>query len=285
MTAIARMMRAGLPFSADTFARVALVSLVALALVGAIGPLVHLGGNPHATIFPRLVPPGVEFPFGTDTLGRSLLPRVVEGIRPTFVIAAAAVLIASFIGTGIGMVAGYVGSIVDEIAVRAADVLFSFPGMLLALMVAAVAGRGAVGPVVTIVLATSPLMIRVARAATLRVKNRDYVVAARVGGASTLRILMVHLLPNVAGAMVVQATYALSVGMIIEGGMSFLGLGVQPPQSSLGSLLEQGKGYITVAPWLVLAPGLTLALAILSVNLVGDGVRDALEPRQPRTLT
>lgn len=285
MTALPNVLRRGLPFAADPLSRLAMLTIIALATVGVIGPILHLGGDPTAIGGPRLAPPGLEYPIGTDTLGRSLVPRVVEGIRATLIFASVAVLITAVIGTCIGTLAAYLGSVIDEIVVRFADVLFSFPGMLMALIVSAMVGPGSTSAVLAIILITLPLMIRVARASTLRVANRDFVVTARVGGASMPRILLVHLLPNIAGAMVVQATYALSVGMLIEGGISFLGLGVQPPESSLGSLLSQGKAYMTVAPWLVLGPGLILALAILSVNLVGDGVRDAFQPKQSQSLT
>lgn len=277
--------RSWLRLPSEPLARVAALTLMALVGLGTIGSIAQVGGDPTALLAPRLLPPGGEFWLGTDTLGRSLFPRVIEGIRVTFVIAAVAVLIVSVLGTLIGMVAAYLGSVVDAAIVRIADVLFSFPGMLMALMVAAMIGPGATGAVITIVLVTIPLVIRVARAATLRVRNRDFVVAVRVGGASAPRIIGVHLLPSVAGPMIVQTTYLLSAGMLIEGGMSFVGLGVQPPDASLGSLLQEGRDYLTFAPWLVFAPGLTLALAMLSINVVGDYLRDAFEPRQSRSLT
>jgi peptide/nickel transport system permease protein len=133
--------------------------------------------------------------------------------------------------------------------------------------------------VISIVLICSPQMVRVVRAASLNVVHRDFVTAARVGGASTPRVLLIHVLPNIAGTAIVQATYALSVGMLIESGLSFLGLGLQPPQASLGSLVHEGAVYLPIAPWLVLIPGAVLAAVIMSVNLVGDGLRDALDVR------
>jgi peptide/nickel transport system permease protein len=132
---------------------------------------------------------------------------------------------------------------------------------------------------ISVAIFTIPMMIRVIRAASMRVVGRDFVVAARVGGARPVRVLLVHVLPSVAGAAVVQATYALSVGMLIESGLSFLGLGVQPPKASLGSLVYEGSLYLPIAPWLVLIPGVLLALAIMSVNLLGDGLRDLFDVR------
>src|SRR5262249_46297668 len=154
-----------------------------------------------------------------------------------------------------------------------------FPSLLLAILLVAIVGPGPTGAVLAIMLICVPLMTRVVRAASLVVVGRDFVTAAKVGGASPARILLVHVLPNVAGPAVVQATYALSVGMLIESGLSFLGLGLQPPKASLGSLVHEGAVYLPIAPWLVLIPGALLALAIMSVNLVGDGLRDRLDVR------
>jgi len=157
--------------------------------------------------------------------------------------------------------------------------------LLLGLLVAAVLGPGSIGAVTVICAATLPLFIRVVRSVTLGVTERGFVTAAEVAGASIWRIIGVHVLPNILGAVIVQLTYALSIAMIIESALSFLGLGVQPPIASLGSLLRQGSVYLTIAPWLVLSSGFTLSLAIMSVNLVGDALRDALEPLRGRSLT
>jgi peptide/nickel transport system permease protein len=152
-------------------------------------------------------------------------------------------------------------------------------------LIAAAVGPGQTAAVVVIAIVTLPLFVRVVRSVTLTLSGRGFIVAAEVAGASALRILSVHILPNMAGAVVVQLTYALSIGMIIESVLSFLGLGVQPPDASLGSLLRLSSAYLTFAPWLALSSGAVLSLAIMSVNLVGNAVRDALEPLDARTLT
>jgi peptide/nickel transport system permease protein len=208
----------------------------------------------------------------------------LHGIEITFLLATTSVVIAAIGAVLIGMLAAYLRGIVDELIVRIADVIFSFPAILLALLVAAILGPGNPGAVVTIMLVTAPLMVRVVRATSMVVVERDFVVAAEVSGASPWRILVVHIFPNIASAAAVQATYALSVGMLIESSLSFLGLGVQPPDASLGSLVREGSVYITVDPWLVFTPGLLLAVAILSVNLLGDGLRDVLDPREAQFL-
>jgi peptide/nickel transport system permease protein len=269
----------------DIVSATALMLLALLVLFGILGPMLPLGDPTRIAAGPRLAPPSLEFPLGTDELGRSFLPRVVEGIRVTFLLATLAVLITAGLGTALGMAAGYLRGAADELIARFADILFAFPALLLGLLVAAVLGPGNISAIAVIAAATLPLFVRVVRSVTLSVAERGFVVAAEVAGASIWRIMGVHLLPNLAGAAIVQLTYALSIGMIIESALSFLGLGVQPPDASLGSLLRQGSVYLTIAPWLVLSAGIVLSLAILSVNLVGDAIRDVLEPLRGRALT
>ena len=259
--------------------------LTALLLLGIFGSYLPIGDPVKIAAGPRLSPPSLRFPFGTDELGRSFLPRVVEGIRATFLLSSVAVVITAVAGTLLGMLAGYFKGAPDQLVARGADILFAFPALLLGLLVAAVLGPGLIPAILVISFATLPLFIRVVRSVTFTVAGRGFVTAAEVAGASPLRIMLVHLLPNIIGAVVVQLTYALSIGMIIESALSFLGLGVQPPQSSLGSLVQQGSAYLTIAPWLVISSGAVLSAAIMSVNLVGDAIRDALEPLAGRSLT
>lgn len=262
-----------------------LVVLVLLVFLGAAGPFLPLGDLTEIGAGPRLGPPSLTFPFGNDELGRNVLPRVIEGIGITFLLSSVAVAITAVIGTLLGMAAGYLRGFYDGVIARIADILFAFPALLFGLLAAAVLGPGNVSAIIVISTATLPLFIRVVRSVTLSFADREFVLAAVVSGASTWRVLWVHLLPNVLGAAIVQLTYALSIGMLIESGLSFLGLGVQPPSASLGSLLRLGSVYLTVSPWLVLVPGLVLALAIMSVNLLGDAIRNALEPLRGRPLT
>jgi len=261
------------------------ICLAALVLIGLLGPWLPLGDPTAIGAGPRLGWPSLDHPMGLDELGRAFLPRVVDGIGATFLLSGAAVLITAVLGTILGMAAGYLGGLADDLVARGADVLFAFPALLLGLLVAAVMGPGAVSAVAVISAATLPLFIRVVRSVTLGVAGRGFVVTAEVAGASAWRVMLVHILPNVLGAAVVQLTYALSIGMIIESALSFLGLGVQPPDASLGSLLRQGSPYLTIAPHMVIGAGLVLSLAIMSVNLVGDAIRDALEPLRGRPLT
>lgn len=259
----------------DPLSGAAFVVVAGLLLVAVIGPWLPLGSPDAVAAGPRLGEPSWSFPLGNDSLGRSLLPRMMQGLGATFLVAAIAVALSTLASIALGLVAA-TGATRGAAISRGADVIFSFPPVLLAMLIVAITGPGQTGVVLSIVLVTSPLMVLVFRAAALAVVGRDFVTAARVGGAGTGRILATHVLPNVSGAIAVQATYALSVGMLVEGTLSFLGLGLQPPNASLGSLVHDGAPFLPVAPWLVAAPGLLLALAIVSVNLVGDGVRDAL---------
>lgn len=260
--------------------------LLALFLfLGVFGPHLPLRDPTAIGAGVRLGAPTAQFLFGTDELGRDYLPRVVEGIGATFLLSSIAVVITAVIGAFLGIAAGYLGGAVDSVIARCADVLFAFPALLFGLLAAAVIGPGSTSAIVVISTATLPLFIRVIRSVSLTVGEREFVVSSVIAGASTMRVMVVHILPNVMGAAIVQLTYALSVGMLIESGLSFLGLGVQPPSASLGSLLRLGSVYLTVAPWLVLIPGVVLALAIASVNLLGDAIRDGLEPLRGRPLT
>lgn len=267
------------PFHGDVLSRAGLCTLVCLVSLALIGPWLPIGDPDAVNAGPRLAAPASRWWAGTDSLGRSVLPRLVEGLRTTFLLAGMAVLLTAAISVALGMAAAYFRGAAGEMITRGADVLFAFPSLLFAILMVAITGPGATGALIAIVLICSPLMIRVVRAASLTVVGRDFVTASKVGGAGPVRILLVHVLPNIAGPAVVQATYALSVGMLIESGLSFLGLGLQPPSASLGSLVHEGAVYLPVAPWLVLVPGALLAFVIMAVNLVGDGLRDTLDVR------
>ncbi len=275
----ARARRVRMPFRGDLPSRVAVVLLTLFVLIAVLGPALPLGDPAAINAGPRLSGPSAEFLAGTDSLGRSLLPRLAQGLRTTFLLAGVAVLLTAAVSIVLGMVAASLAGVVGEVIARVADVFFAFPAILLAIVVVTVTGPGMTGSVIAIMLICSPMMIRVVRAASLSVVGRDFVTAAQVGGASRTRILFVHVLPNIAGAAVVQGTYALSVGILVESALSFLGLGIQPPAASLGSLVHEGAVYLSVAPWLVIVPGVLLALVIVSVNLLGDGLRDALDVR------
>jgi peptide/nickel transport system permease protein len=260
---------------------VATTLLAVMVLVGLLGPFLPLG-DPRETIGDRFSPPGAIALFGTDELGRSVLARIVEGIRLTFLLPTFGVLIALLIGGSLGVVAAFVGGAFDDIVSRTADVLSAFPAILIAILFAVTMGPGSPSAVSAIAWAVTPPIVRIARAAAIAVVHQDYVVSAKVAGVRTPSILTRHVLPNIAGPLIVQSSYAVSLGMILESGLSFIGLGVQAPSASLGSLASLGSPYITAAPWLAFVPGGVLAVAIVAVNLVGNGLRLRLDPLQGR---
>ncbi|WP_232665342.1 ABC transporter permease [Pseudonocardia sp. TRM90224] len=267
--------------------RLSLAGLAVLALlVGAAlaGTLLGVGGAQDAIVGPRLAPPDGQWPLGTDQLGRSMLPRVLAGIGTTLLLSAVAVAVTATASTLLGLVAGYRGGWVGEVVLRGVDVLYAFPTIVLAILVAAVLGPGRSATLASIVLVTVPLMTRLVKVAAETVARRDFVTSALISGASHRYVLARHVLPNVAGTVAVQGTYALSVGILVEGGLSFLGFGVQPPASSLGALIQQGGIYLLAAPWLLVWPGMVLVAAVLAITVFGDGLRDRLEPRDSRAL-
>lgn len=268
-----------------TTATICAVILVVMIIIGLVEPWLPTAAAKEVASGPRRGPPSWQFLFGTDNLGRSVLARVLEGIRLTFLVSSVAVLAAGLVGALIGMVAAYYKGWADTAISGLTDVIFAFPAIIFGLVIAAILGPGTLSAVIAIFFIVLPTMIRVARSAALSVVERDFVVSAEISGASPWRIIAVHLAPNIASVTVVQMAYLLSIGMIIESGLSFLGLGVQPPLSSLGALLRENSAYLTVAPWVVLAPGAVLSIAIFCVNCVGDAARGIIEPTSPRPLT
>jgi peptide/nickel transport system permease protein len=272
------------PAGLDPLAVVAAGVLLALFAATVLSALTGLGGSATDIVGGRLQPPSPETPLGTDSLGRSLLPRLLEGIGTTLLLSVIAVTITAVVSSTLGIVAGYRGGLVNGTIMRLGDMLFAFPAIILAILVAAVLGPGQIAALASIVLVTVPLMTRLVAVASRAVAGRDFVAAAVISGVSTPRILTRHILRNVAGTIAVQGTYALSVAILVEGGLSFLGYGVQLPGSSLGLLIKEGTTYMVKAPWLIVAPGAVLVIAILAINIIGDSLRDRFEPRETRSL-
>ena len=244
-----------------------------------LGPLIGTGDPEQIDPLAVFTSPSREYPMGTDYLGRSTMARLAIGMRVSLLIALLAAGLAAAIGATVGLISGYAGGFTDEVIGRLADVLFAFPTMLLGLLIVMVMEPGIPALVVTILVVTLPIFVRVARGPTLGLKQAEYVMAARVSGATTRRIIFRHILPNLTGPLLVQTTFSLSVALIAEGALSFLGLGVQPPQPSLGSLLRDGKTYMELAPWTMFFPALTLAGLILAINLLGDELQAVIDPR------
>jgi peptide/nickel transport system permease protein len=257
-------------------AAIVLVYVIA-AVLGA------LGLTPHDPLqqfrIDRLKGPSGTYLMGTDLLGRDTLSRLMLGIGQSFTIAFSSVALATLAGTIIGLVAAWWGHLWDGVLMRIMDVLLAFPAILLAMLIVAIAGTGTWTSIAAIAIVYTPIFARVVRGPALSLKQRDFVDAARTFGSSQGFILTRHLLLNLVAPLTVQVTLALAWALLTEAGLSFLGLGTQPPAPSLGVMLSESKNLMTQAPWLMLFPGLAIMLGILGFNLFGDALRDILDPK------
>ena len=217
--------------------------------------------------------------FGTDEIGRDVLSRVIWGARASLLAGLVSVGISLAIGVPVGLVAGYVGGWVDMLISRITDAMLACPFLVLAIALAAFLGPSLTNAMIAIGIAATPAFVRLSRAQVLAVKVEDYIEAARAVGNSNLRIALRHVFPNIVAPVIVQATLAIAAAVIAEASLSFLGLGQQPPAPSWGSMLNTAKNYVENAPWMAVWPGVSIFLLVLSFNLLGDGLRDALDPR------
>jgi peptide/nickel transport system permease protein len=254
------------------------VLVLAVVLLAALAP--WLAAAPYDKIFPRsrLQPPGGVFLLGTDNVGRDLMSRVAYGARLSLSIGLAVMLISGVLGTVIGVLAGYVQRI-DNPVMRVMDALMAFPAILLAIAISATLGGSGFNAIVALAAVYTPRTARIVRATTLVVREMDYVKAAVVAGASGWRIMLRHILPNSMAPLIVQTTFVFAYAVVAEAVLSFLGVGAQPPVPSWGNIIAEGRNYIRDAWWITLFPGLAIAITVLGLNLIGDGLRDALDPR------
>jgi peptide/nickel transport system permease protein len=225
-------------------------------------------------------PPSALHWFGTDELGRDILSRIIYGARASLMAGAISVGIALGVGVPFGMLAGYRGGLLDALISRITDAMLACPFLILAIALAAFLGPSLGNAMIAIGISTTPIFVRLTRGQTLSVKVEDYVEAARAIGNPRWRIALFHILPNIMPALLIQATLSIAAAIIAEAALSFLGLGQQPPAPSWGSMLNAAQRFLTNAPWMALWPGFAIFLVVLSFNLVGDGLRDALDPRQ-----
>lgn len=223
--------------------------------------------------------PSAQYLFGTDEIGRDVLSRVIWGTRASLLAGLVSVCISLALGVPVGLAAGYLGGWVDALISRIVDAMLACPFLILAIALAAFLGPSLTNAMIAIGISATPIFVRLTRAQVLAVKVEDYVEAARAIGNSHLRIALRHILPNVVAPLIVQATLAIAAAVIAEASLSFLGLGQQPPAPSWGSMLNTAKNYIDNAPWMSVWPGLSIFLLVLSFNLLGDGLRDAFDPR------
>lgn len=227
----------------------------------------------------RLRAPSLLHPFGTDHFGRDVFSMVMAGARTSFAVAFVAVGLGLAVGVPIGLAAAAAGGLVDEALMRASDLVFAFPALILAILLTALLGPGAVNAIIAIGIFNIPVFARVTRGAALSIFKRDFVLAARAAGKSRLGVAVEHALPNIADLVIVQATIQFSLGVLAEAGLSYIGLGAAPPTPSWGRLLAEGQTISAIAPWVAIFPGLAIFSCVLSLNLLGDALRDRLDPR------
>lgn len=262
------------------------LAVLALGLLGAFVVAALLGGSlaPYGPnevdVANRLRPPSGSHWFGTDELGRDVLSRVVLGAEVSLRVGLVAVGIALAAGVLAGLVAGFYRGWMDDLVMRAMDVLFAFPAILMAIAVLAILGPGTTNAMIAIGIVYTPIFARITRASVLGVREEVYVRAARSAGASDLRLLRLHVLPNVAAPIIVQTSVSLAFAILSEAALSFIGLGTQPPDPSWGRMLAEGRGFVEQAWWMAVFPGLAIFATVLSFNVLGDRLRDALDPRQ-----
>jgi peptide/nickel transport system permease protein len=228
----------------------------------------------------KLLPPSAGHWLGTDHFGRDILSMIMVGARTSLAVAIVAVGIGMVVGIPLGLLASaYAGGWVDEVLMRANDLVFAFPSLVIAILITAVWGASAVNAIIAIGIFNIPVFARLSRGAALALWPRDFVLAARVAGKGRARISLEHVLPNIASLMIVQGTIQFSLGILAEAGLSYVGLGAQPPTPSWGRMLADAQTMVAIAPQMAIFPGLAIVLTVLGLNLLGDGLRDALDPR------
>jgi peptide/nickel transport system permease protein len=259
------------------FLGAAIVILVVLLAISAdlITPY-----DPVWQIDERLTPPNSDYILGLDEFGRDVFSRIIYGARVSLYAGIVSVIVIALpVGSVLGVLAGYFRGWIDTLLSRLVDIMFAFPALLLAITIVGVLGPSLTNTMIAIGIVYAPTFARIARGSTLGVANLDYIMASRTIGAGSQRIIVRHVLPNIAAPLIVQTTLALSTAILIEATLSFLGLGTQPPMPSWGTMLGTGRRYMELAPWVAIYPGVAIMIAVLGFNLAGDGLRDALDPR------
>lgn len=268
----------------DPRAAAGLSVLLLVAFAALFGPLLYPLDPIKPDYLATLSPPSLAHPMGTDELGRDVLARIISGARISLLVGCVSVGSAIFVGTSIGILAGFYGGWISMGLMRVMDVLFAFPSVLLALGITAALGPSLTNAMLAISIVYLPIFARLARAQTLIVRDQAFTEADRAMGFSDLSIMVHAILPNIMAPLIVQASLLFGDAIITESYLSFLGLGTQPPQPSWGAMLKNAIGFLTLAPWMAWFPGLAIFVAVLGLNLVGDGLRDRLDPRLRKSL-
>jgi ABC-type dipeptide/oligopeptide/nickel transport system permease subunit len=258
------------------------VVVVVFALLAILAPMLEPDDPNVGQVASSLTGPSGAHWLGTDDLGRDVLSRVIDGTKIAIVVAVLSVVIALIIGLAIGVIAGYVGGFVDMLLTRSQDVLFAFPTLLLAIILVAVLGPGLINASLAIAIVYIPRFARIARSATLQIKTSEYLDAAKLAGVHPVVTLLRHVVPNVLPSVVVLGALSMSTAQLAYASLAFLGLGVSPPQADWGSMLSEARNFITAAPWMVLGPTVALVALMLAFNVLGDAIRDVMDPRSDK---
>ncbi len=268
--------------SRNKFAMLGLAIIIVLIICAIFADFIAPYGYADQDLQRRFLPPSLEHPFGTDNFGRDVFSRVIYGTRISLQVGFVAVGIASVVGGLLGALAGYYGKFIDNAIMRVIDVMLAIPSILLAIAIAASFGSGLTNVMIAVGISSIPTYARIVRASVLSVREQEFVEAARATGASDLRIIFSHILPNAMSPVIVQATLGVASAILSAAGLSFIGLGIQPPLPEWGAMLSSGRAFLREYPHMVMFPGVTIMLTIFALNLFGDGLRDALDPKLKR---
>jgi len=260
-----------------------IVVVIIFVIIAFAAPVITPVGPKDVNTINRLQPPNTEHWFGTDTLGRDVFTRTVYGTRISLLVGFSVAVITMVFGTMIGIIVGYFRKI-DAILMRVMDGLMAIPTLLLAIALVAAIGASVQNVIISLVLVETPILSRLIRASTLSLREQIFVEAARSIGANPIRVMALHIFPNTIAPLIVQGTYICATAILIEAGLSFLGAGTSPENASWGNMIAQGRSYIEIAVWMITFPGIALTVAILGINLAGDGLRDALDPKLARRM-
>ena len=266
-------------FKSNKLAYIGLYILVIMAVISVIGPYIAPRDPYEFDLSKARLPPSLEHPLGTDELGRDILSRILVGSRYTFGLSVLSVIAGASIGTLLGLISGYRGGLWDTVIQRVNDILLAFPTILLAIALVAFLGQGVHSLVIAIAVSSMPVYVRLVRASVLQVVTEDYVVAAKMLGLSEWSIMVKHILPNVMAPVLVQLSYHMGLAILIASALGFLGLGVPPPSPEWGAMIGSGKIYLFKSPHIVVFPGLVISITIIAFNMVGDGLRESLDPK------
>ncbi|WP_423747057.1 ABC transporter permease (plasmid) [Haladaptatus sp. SPP-AMP-3] len=276
---IERFQRFARQFRNNTKAMIGLVIVLSLVVVAIFAPFIAPYSISHTSVADRTQSPSMDHPFGTDDLGRDIFSRVVMGSRISLKVGFGAITGALLVGTIIGLVSGYYGGIIDELLMRFMDAAMSFPPILLALTLMVVLGPELTNVIIALAFVYTPYIARVARSATLSERNEAYVESAIARGENNSHIIFREVLPNCSAPLLVQGSLNIAFAMLAEASLSFLGLGAQPPTPSWGLMINNGSGFMQTAPWIIIFPGIAIAVTVIGFNLLGDGLRDVLDPK------